>query len=521
MLSKAVFTVTIGNHGAAIALHYGKRIRDKLFVDNLTPDLEAQVRQFFAKEKRIQICVLIDIADQNYKKKIYPQVSRIDLSRIVARDLKKEVSSDPDVLKGYLVHKDKVSRKWECLFVSASKSEEVNKWIDFLLQIPNHISGIYMIPLEAQSLAKMVLDLAVKDLGVTPKNNVTFFITQNKVSGIRQIVFEGNQIVFTRMVDYDFNSAEFAEEFERDILRANEYLKRIIPGIKIEDVNVINILPDFILKKLNDIQNKAVSFINYSPSQVSSKIGFSSSDQAEDDGFSDLLIASAFVNAKKKILRFSLSKLELIEKFYVGLKAIIIVNFFLLFSCVAAVIYTHVSLDKSDDEMRALVTEKNANQQIYDSFKKLILEGDDFVDIDLEQLMDFGKMNEVLNKDNIDINDFFNQLNFLKNNHTMINSIDLTLSSSADNMQKKDLNNKDKVNRVEMYTKLILKATIAGTLKIKSGDVEELLKGFDVLNKDSKSVLSKYNITYDDLPKDLNFNKKYYDFPVNLRIESK
>ena len=524
MLSKAIFTVTIGNQGVAIALHLGHKMQDMLLVESLTPESEIEIKKLFSKQKRAKISILIDIADQNYKKKTYPQVNRIDLSRIIARDLKKEVSSDPDVLKGYLVHKDKITHKWDCLFVSASKSEDVNKWIDFLLQVPNKISGIYMLPLEASSLVKIILDLTVKEFGITPKSNITFFIIQNKVSGTRQIVFEGNQIVFTRMVYYDFNSPSFAEEFEQDILRANEYLKRIIPNIKVEDVNVINILPDDVIEKLNDIQNKAVSFINYSPSQIASKIGLPSSESGMDDGFSDFLIASAFANSKKKMLKFFLPKLVLVEKFYVGLNLILATNFLLLISCVAIWAYTFLSLREADQKAVAFVADKNISQQQYDHFKKLILSGDDFADINLEQLMDFGKLNEALNKDNVNVNDFFDKLSFIKDHYTTINSITLTLSDTNLNnaMQQQNLpNQKDQVRRIEANTKLSLRVAIAGTIKIKSGNVEELLKGFDALNKESKTVFSQYNVVYDDLSKDLNFNKKYYDFPVNLRVESK
>ena len=527
MLSKALFTVTIGNQGVAIALHLGQKIQDMLFVESLTPESESEIKQLFSKAKRAPISILIDIADQNYKKKTYPQVNRIDLSRIIARDLKKEVSNDPDVLKGYLVHKDKVTHKWDCLFVSASKSEDISKWIDFLLQVPNKISGIYMLPLEAFSLVKIILDLTVKESGIVPKSNITFFIIQNKVSGTRQIVFDGNQIVFTRMVYYDFNSSGFAEEFEQDILRTNEYLKRIIPNVKLEDVSVINILPAEVIDKLDDIQNKAVSFINYSPSQISSKIGFSSPESGLEEGFFDFIIASAFANSKKKVLKFSLPKLVLVEKFYIGLNLILATNALLLFFCIAVWAYTFMSLRADDEKALAFAADKNISQQQYDHFKKLILSGDEFADINLDQLMDFGKLNEALTQDNININEFFDKLSFIKNHHATVNSITLAfgdnrfLDGGPQQQNLAEQKNQIRPAPIDPNTKLSLKVAISGTVKIKSGNVEELLKGFDALNKESKSVLSEYNVTYDDLSKDLNFNKKYYDFPVNLRIESK
>jgi hypothetical protein len=51
MLGKGVFTVSIGNHGVAISLHQGKKVSEKLFVDNITDENSNQIRQVFIRNK--------------------------------------------------------------------------------------------------------------------------------------------------------------------------------------------------------------------------------------------------------------------------------------------------------------------------------------------------------------------------------------------------------------------------------------------------------------------------------------
>ena len=60
--------------------------------------------------------------------------------------------------------------------------------------------------------------------------------------------------------------------------------------------------------------------------------------------------------------------------------------------------------------------------------------------------------------------------------------------------------------------------SFGGTVLNKSGDIEDLFTEFDALVNEVKKNLSNNQIKYSELPRDINFNQKYYSFPINFNI---
>ena len=54
-----------------------------------------------------------------------------------------------------------------------------------------------------------------------------------------------------------------------------------------------------------------------------------------------------------------------------------------------------------------------------------------------------------------------------------------------------------------------------------AGDIENLFTEFDKFVVQMKKSLPDYDIKYNELPRNIDFNQKYYDFPVEFRIISK
>ena len=63
--------------------------------------------------------------------------------------------------------------------------------------------------------------------------------------------------------------------------------------------------------------------------------------------------------------------------------------------------------------------------------------------------------------------------------------------------------------------------TLNGKLYNEGGDIESLFTEFDKFVVQMKKSLSDYEIKYNELPRNIDFNQKYYDFPVEFRIISK
>src|SRR3990167_11164303 len=381
MFSEKTFVVTIGNYGAVVASHEKNEIKNKIFLDDLTDEAKKQLQEIFAKNKSAKIYLMLDTIDQSYKKKIYPAVRKSDLSRIIKRDM--AADGDKESIKNYIIinnksakkpGKNQVGKRWECLFISSSNSEIINKWMAFLLDMTNHLIGIYMLPIEAFNLFKLMRDNLKSQSKIQNKSNDLYcFVIQNKVSGIRQIVFSEQGIVFTRVVNYDFAQENFLEKYEQDIYSTFEYLKRLFPDLSMAELDIINVFPDEILTKIKTINNIELNFINYTPNKIAVEIGYPKL-LPQNSNFCDLLISKIFA-LDKKILKFTTPKITFLEKFFTVLKSSYYLNLLLVAAICASVLITVLSQEKIAELVELAETEKFAAVQDLSKLKKIALEG--------------------------------------------------------------------------------------------------------------------------------------------------
>ncbi|MFT6077263.1 MAG: hypothetical protein ACJATU_000459, partial [Rickettsiales bacterium] len=198
MIDKKKFTISIGDYGIIVALHNGKNVENKILVANLNDDNRDQLSKLFFKHKSSSTHILIDTTHQNYKRKTYPPLNILDFHKLAKMDLKKEFDNEEKSLRSYYYSKNK-NKKWDCIFVSTTLSEEIEKWIELLLGVQNNFSGIYMLPIETYNLAKNIFDITADKDHKTPKNRqqILSLIVQNKISGTRQIIFSDRNVVFT------------------------------------------------------------------------------------------------------------------------------------------------------------------------------------------------------------------------------------------------------------------------------------------------------------------------------------
>lgn len=518
MFSEKNIVITIGNYGAVVALHKGSEVKDKIFLDDLNDKSQADLKDIFVKNKSLPIYLMLDTLDQSYKKKIYPPVRKGDLMRIIKRDMAND--SDQDNIKNFIIfdkklidEKQRITHRWECLFISSVNSPVINKWIEFLMEIPNRLVGIYMLPIETFNLFKLLKGNIKTPAAVSAKNNnekkenLYCFVMQNKVSGIRQVVFSDQGIVFTRIVNYNFDQNDFLEKYEQDIYSTFEYLKRLFPALSIANLEIVNIFPAEILDQIKKLQNIELSIVNYTPFQVASETGYGKI-LSQKSSFCDLLISKIF-SEKKKILKFSTTKIASLEKFFITLKASYYFNLALLVLICGMSVFSIISQNNSGESIDIAETQKFSAIQELTKIKITAFNGEvseDNNNNDALRIMDFGKIEEVLGSAEINFIELYNQLKFLKNFYVKLDSYSYSLSDFTAKSPTTNLN---------------YKITLSGNLLNKSGDIEDLFKEFDSLIVQIKKNLSKSEITYSELAKDIDFNKKYYSFPIDFSLSNK
>jgi hypothetical protein len=513
MFSQKNVIVTIGTYGLVIAFHNGDRIENSFFLDKLEDAPKEELKTIFTKNKSSPIYVLLDTIDQSYKKKVYPSIRKSDLIHIVKRDMLSD--GDKESLKNYIIlnskkssTKQRLGNKKECLFVSSSNSETTNQWLEFLLDMPNRLVGIYMLPVEIFNLFKLFAnDIKARSKIQNKKNDLYCLILQNKVSGIRQIVLSSQGIVFTRVVNYNFSQSDSLEKYEQDIYSTFEYLKRLFPDLSISELDIVNIFPSETLESIKQSGNAELNFVNYTPLELATKVGYGKT-LSENSDFCDLLISKVF-SKEKKILKFIIPKITGLEKFFFLLQASYFLNLFLLVVILFTFTFGIFSQSKVDEEIEIAEYQKFSALQNLGKLKTAAFKGDqndnagEEVDIDIEKITDFGKMEEALGFVGSNVMNFYVQMKFLKDFNVKLNGFSYSVTGFDNKSPAPNTN---------------YKVNFSGEILNKSGDIEDLFRAFDGLVAEVKRNLDKNHINYSELPRNIDFNQKYYSFPIDFTI---
>lgn len=513
MISDGSFVITIGDKGSVVALHKSGEIRNKIFLEKLTDDIKKELAQLFSKNKSTPIYILLDTIDQSYRKKTYPFIRKYDLVKLINRDL--HADGDKSNLKNFLLFDSKKAKQqaaatkhWETIFVSASTSPILNEWLELLLEMPNRLIGIYMLPVESFSLFKLLQPKIRSNSKIKNKKlDLYLVVMQNKVCGIRQTVFCEEGVVFTRIANYDFDDKNFLERYEQDIVSTFEYLKRPFPDLSLKELDIVNIMPSDIIAKLKNTTNIDLNFINYTPYQVAAEVEYASAI-TQNSSFCDLLISKAFVS-NKKILKFSMPKIAMLEKLFYIIRSTYYVNLLLLLMIAAFCVTTIYSYNTLEEEKSLAEIDYNEASQIFTRLKNKALDGEVLSEsgevIEIERILDVGKIHEVLGAVGIDYLQTYSKLKFVKDQGLVLNSFTYNL-----------VNFNDKSPSAQTDFKIVLD----GNLKNKSGDIENLFTEFDGLTTELKKNFENKKITYVELPHNMDFAKKYYTYPVQFSIQS-
>lgn len=518
MVSKKNIIVTIGNYGSIIAVHDVKAVKSKVFLkrEDFNDQNKEKISEIFKKNKDLPVYVLIDTVDQTYKKKTFPFLNSSDLKKLATRTLNSE--SGKDSLKNFTIinkktvrNLDKKDRHWDCLFITSPLSPDIKNWISFLIEMPNYLAGVHMLPVECFNLFKLLkksLFTHKEEKMARAKNDLYCIIMQNKVSGIRQIVFSQDSIVFTRVVNYDFNTSDFIEKFEHDIYGTFEYLKRIYSDLQIHEIKVITVLPENINKNIAENNTGEINYRHFTPIEIAEKIGYKDVITPKSK-YCDLLVSKIF-SSTPKLMKFHTPKLKYIEKFYYSLQSTHYINLFFSLVISGLILYIIITKQSFGSKIeKAQIEEFKASNKVK-SLKINTLKDAQYnkkgVNLSFERISDFGKIEEVLGVYDNDIFSFYSKLSYFKKVNLKVKEFSYSVNNFVF----------DKPNNNAKY-----EFKVEGSLFNNSGDIEDLFREFDTLLVETKKTFSDKEITFSELPKDIDFTKKYYSFPINFVITTK
>lgn len=321
--SKGKFILSVGDDGAVLTYCYRSKLRKRLYAPSPSSDEVEEFKKLFNSDKTAPISILVDIHDQSYVQHNIPNVSSIAINNIIKRRLEKDFTAD-DIKAAIRMDRIKTGRKdWVYLFVSIRNSPPFSEWLDLVVELPNRFSGIFMLPIEVDSLVKDLeksLESEKKRKGCEWK----ILVVHNRVGGLRQIVFKNNKIVITRM-NQPVGVATpdvIAGNIEQDLQNTIEFIRRMGYDDK-EGLDVYTIVSEEIKRELHSDKIPSENFFALTPSEVSQKLKMFGVAQ-DQDKFCDVIIAMLFALKKKPVVKLHTNYTSKLDQLYNLDKAVII-----------------------------------------------------------------------------------------------------------------------------------------------------------------------------------------------------
>ena len=314
------FVLIVGDEGAILILMQGAKVVRRLFAPSAQASHSEAMVEIMKANPAAPVSILVDVLDQQYVPQTFPPVSSLSVGGLVKRRLDRDFQ--PEDLKGALpLGRDKAGRKeWKFLLVALAKTPLMSEWIEVLVELPNELKGIYLVPVEAVNYVAMLN----KKLGNDKPRPWQLLISHNKISGFRQVVTHDGKLIFTRVsqaID-DAIPAVIAGNIEQEIINTVEYLKRL-EFRDSADLDATVIISHDVVDSL-DLNRFGFGYAQaFTPLKVAEALGLEQAALSADR-FGDVVMAAGFSVSKKHVLRFSNAYIEKLSKLYlaqVGVRA--------------------------------------------------------------------------------------------------------------------------------------------------------------------------------------------------------
>lgn len=292
---KKKIILSIGEQGIVVSLIENKVIIKKVFAKSIEM-ANNLVKPIILEDLDASLYVLLDTGDQVYTKQVLPAVSSLAINNLIQKKFQRDFA-ESDIKGARLLGRKSVGRKdWVYLFASATMSSLILEWLDYVINLDCNFMGIYMLPLEVENVVKKVNQFTYKNKNDIPKWQ--FFISGNKVSGFRQVVFCEEKVIFTRLIPSNEEDVVdvVAGNIEQEVINTIDYLRRL--DFADEDtLDITAVVPRDIKFSLESslIQGRKIKL--FTPYELSVEIGFQDISKPEDR-FSDLIISAIFADSK-------------------------------------------------------------------------------------------------------------------------------------------------------------------------------------------------------------------------------
>lgn len=502
------FIITIGDEGAILSLIQAKRVEKRLFAASTEEKDRGEFDKILSSNKKIPVYMLIDTMEQSYAKQILPAVSFLTVTKLVQKRLDKDFASS-DIKGAIAMGRITTGRRdWIFMFASTPMSKIVSSWLEYLIALPNHFMGIYMLPVEMEKFAENLNKLLAKtEEKPTKKINKSvkkekklstwqLITTHNKTGGFRQIVLFEDKIIFTRLVKLqeESNLEIVAGNIEQETVNTLDYLRRL-NFVDQDKINIIFIVGGDLKVSFGDPVIRGEKLQIYTPEEIANLFKFENAAKKEDK-FADVILSCNFANSKQILKLYNPTTRKLYNySFFLKLMSILMSLYLLVFVCYSGIlsynfIKYHRGLNKGQaDKIR-----------IEKEWKEALSSGKYNVD-DANKIIDAATLHKKILSVRTEPLDFIDKLTESTKLNATINSFNWKINLGIKNHPI------DAIVNLNFYNT--------------GSNIEELLNNFDKFSKKIVASFPDNIVDHTKLPEKINFEESKKVIPIQVTVKEK
>ena len=297
--SRRRFVVLLGDDGAVLTQIVGRDVRRRCFAPQPDPESAELMLEALRKEPHTPVHVLIDVLEQQYREVDLPNVNIFDRAKLIRRKI--SMTFPEDNLTGVVPVPGNSKTEGKYLFAAVPPSKQLSAWLEFLQSVPNPISGLSLLPVEAVALTTALRPKQQE--GAEAGRQWRLLLSRQRASGFRQVITHSDRLVFTRMTpgsEPDSSPAAIIENIEREFASTVSYLRRLSFS-EADRIELTVLAEPEVCEKLDPKRLRIKHLTCMTPAQAAQSLGLINVADP-DDGFSDVLYSAWFAQKQRPVL---------------------------------------------------------------------------------------------------------------------------------------------------------------------------------------------------------------------------
>lgn len=369
------FVLMIGDEGGILTLIQGGKVVRRLYAPSAEKQHIKSFMQLLKTNPKVPLYILCDMIDQSYVRHSLPPVSSLSINKLVQRRLKRDFA--PEDLKGAIqLNRDKTGRReWNYLLISLANSDTLQQWMEPILEMPNQCKGVYLVPVEAQSLILNISQCLMSQESEIEESQWRILVAHDKVGGVRQIVVKDGQLIFTRLTQYptDISPQIMAGNIEQEVQNTIEYLRRMAFD-ESAGLDIFVVVAQDVRDQLDMSKAGATLVKLFTPYEMSKLLRLPQSALSADR-YADVVMSTNFGLRQKPKLKLMTAYAKKLEQLYMGRLALrglgAAAAVYLIYSMGSAMVSWYDNTAQNADLKTRIVTAEVDLKNIQDRIEKL------------------------------------------------------------------------------------------------------------------------------------------------------